>query len=158
MQTTIRNDGFTLLEVLVAMVVFTLGVLALFAMQVGAIKGNSQASNITRATTVALDQIEQVLSWDSNAVNANLADTNIVFAGAGADGANITADGTRIVGNNPATAGYDGSGVYTVYWDGTPVMDPVNVAQQVGIRIEVHVVWLDGTRQRQLTMNVIKNS
>jgi type IV pilus modification protein PilV len=141
------KEGFTLLEVLVAMVVFTLGVLALFAMQIGAIKGNSQANSITTASTLAHDQIERIISWDSSAVANNLIDTNTVFSGAGADGADITAD------NSVVPNGYEN---YTVYWDGTAIMDPGNITQQIGYRVEIHVVWFDGTRQRQMTMNLIK--
>lgn len=54
-----HNDGFTLMEVLVAMVVLTLGLLGLSNFTIGVIKGNSYSKNVTTATVVAQQQIEQ---------------------------------------------------------------------------------------------------
>lgn len=59
-----KNNGFSLIEVLVAIAVFSIGILAVAAMQVSAIKTNASAGNATRAIEIASDQIEQLLMTD----------------------------------------------------------------------------------------------
>lgn len=54
-----RQTGFTLIEVLIALFVFSVGILGVGAMQLNSIKGNSHARRISEATNVAADQIEQ---------------------------------------------------------------------------------------------------
>jgi len=53
-----QSSGFTLIEVLIAMFVFSIGILGMGAMQVRAIQGNSHARQISEATNIAADQIE----------------------------------------------------------------------------------------------------
>ena len=52
------NQGFTLLEVVIALAVVSFGILSLMAMQVGTIKGNAFANTMTRATYTGSDVIE----------------------------------------------------------------------------------------------------
>lgn len=59
MQSIRSSDGFTLMEVLVAMVLLTVGLLGVANLTVGIIKGNSYSKNVTSATVVAQQQIEQ---------------------------------------------------------------------------------------------------
>ncbi|MCI5125050.1 MAG: prepilin-type N-terminal cleavage/methylation domain-containing protein [Candidatus Electrothrix sp. AR5] len=58
----IRQDGFTLIETMVAMVVFTIGILGLFGMQSSAIKENLLANSITSGSAWAMDRVEQLLN------------------------------------------------------------------------------------------------
>ena len=55
MQTNVK--GFTLIEVLIGMVIFSVGILAVAALQVSSTKGNSSARRITEATALAESQI-----------------------------------------------------------------------------------------------------
>ena len=57
----IGEGGFTLLEVIVAVSILTFGLLAVASMQLTAIHGNYNASNITEATTVAQDRLEDLI-------------------------------------------------------------------------------------------------
>ena len=57
----IGGGGFTLLEVIVAISILTFGLLAVASMQMTAIRGNYNASNITEATTVAQDRLEDLM-------------------------------------------------------------------------------------------------
>ena len=61
---TIRLDeaGFTLIEALVAMVVLTIGVFALYSMQVVSIRGNSLGNSISTATNISSQQVEDLIS------------------------------------------------------------------------------------------------
>ncbi|MEA3437533.1 MAG: prepilin-type N-terminal cleavage/methylation domain-containing protein [Thermodesulfobacteriota bacterium] len=63
------EGGFTLLEVIVAISILTFGLLAVASMQLTAIRGNYNASNITGGTTVAQDRLELFLLQPYNTVD-----------------------------------------------------------------------------------------
>ena len=54
--------GFTLIEVLIAMAIFAIGILAVTSMQIRSINQNASARIQTEATTLAVDWMEQLLS------------------------------------------------------------------------------------------------
>ena len=56
-----NNKGFTFVETLVALMVFTIGILALNKMQLISIWGNSNASGITTTSNWAGDRIELII-------------------------------------------------------------------------------------------------
>ena len=56
-----NQKGFTLLEVIVAISILTIGLLAVASMQVSAIRGNASAYGITEGTSLASDQIEKLM-------------------------------------------------------------------------------------------------
>jgi type IV pilus assembly protein PilV len=56
------DKGFTLIEVLIAITVLTIGILAVSTMQVSSIWGNAFASRQTVGTTIALDRMEKLMS------------------------------------------------------------------------------------------------
>ena len=56
----LKEKGFTLIEMIIALFILAIGILGLLNMQVAAINGNLSASQMTIATTLAQDQIEQL--------------------------------------------------------------------------------------------------
>jgi type IV pilus assembly protein PilV len=66
--------GFTLIEILIAITIFAIGILAVGSMQVAAIKGNSIANDLTEATTLAQDRMEKLIGLPYT--DADLLDTN----------------------------------------------------------------------------------
>ena len=56
------EKGFTIIEVIIAISVLTVGILAVSSMQVSAIRGNAFASRQTEGTTIALDRLEKLMS------------------------------------------------------------------------------------------------
>jgi type IV pilus modification protein PilV len=54
--------GFTLIEVLIAMAIFAIGILAVTSMQMHSINQNASARMQTEATTLAVDWMERLLS------------------------------------------------------------------------------------------------
>ena len=74
MSMNLKEKGFTLIELMIAMIVLGIGILALIEMQVAAMSGNSSANQMTIATTLAQDQIERLKGLSF--FDAALTDTN----------------------------------------------------------------------------------
>lgn len=150
-----NNQGFTLIEVMIAIMVLVIGLLGAGAMQLSSTQGNANASNMTEATNLAMEQIENILSWDATDARLdNLDDKNYSRIGIlGAIGPGNNQIG--VITTDPA----DNLAVfedYTVYWDGTPMMDPGNPALQVGIDLQIYVVWNERGRLKTVAMNIVK--
>ncbi len=57
-----NQKGFSLLEVLIAISIFAVGLLALAQMQITSIQGNAFSGRTTDATTLAQDRLEQLMA------------------------------------------------------------------------------------------------
>jgi type IV pilus assembly protein PilV len=58
----VREGGFTLLEVIVAISILTFGLLAVASMQSAAIRGNQLGYRVTEGSTLAQDRLEFLIS------------------------------------------------------------------------------------------------
>jgi len=58
--------GFTLIEVLIAIVILTVGLLAVGTMQISAIRGNFMGGNTSIALSLASEKMEDLLNSDFN--------------------------------------------------------------------------------------------
>ena len=89
------NQGFTLIEVLMAMVIFAIGILSVAAMQTNATRGNIAANKSTRGFTWCSDRMETLMRLpytDPNLVGAP--DPGVDYAPAqDADGVDNNYDG-----------------------------------------------------------------
>lgn len=92
-----REGGFTLIEVLVALTIFAIGLLALAGMQVTGIKGNSRAQSVTAKVALADGVVEEILarSGDDAIFSIGVATnydpwTSVALAGAGTCEADVT--------------------------------------------------------------------
>jgi len=138
-----NQKGFTLLEVIVAISILTIGLLAVASMQVSAIRGNASAYGITEATSWASDQIEKliVLPYD----HADLQDTD----GDGASGLENASEATDDNPNPPPT-----HGKYKVYWN-LAVDDTADGTKTVN----VIVTWTDHGIQKRISIrNIIPST
>jgi type IV pilus modification protein PilV len=140
-----QQNGFTLIEVMVALVVFVIGILGCYKMQVSFSSSSSRANNVAVASTWAQYLAEDLLAREYQDNNSTRTDALLLDRTgdgfAGVDARTVpTADGVRYVGNdgsfNAAPAGTD---LYTVYWD---IVDnrPLNNVKQ----IRIHVVRNNG--------------
>ena len=67
-----RNEqGFTLIEVVIAMGLLTFGLLAVASLQIGAIQGNSFAARTTEGVTWAQDKMEDLLALSYDDLDDN---------------------------------------------------------------------------------------
>jgi prepilin-type N-terminal cleavage/methylation domain-containing protein len=56
------SRGFSLIEVMIAMAIFAVGMLGVFSMQISSINGNATARRVTQDVTWAMDKTEQLLA------------------------------------------------------------------------------------------------
>jgi type IV pilus assembly protein PilV len=136
------NRGFTLLEVIIAVSVLTIGILAMGVLQTSSVRLNSNAKGITEASAWATDTMEDIMA---------LAFTDAAIATARSYS---TADNNKILySNHPAIAqGY--TIVYTVLNNGPAVGGTATYKT-----ITVTVTWRNlGTSgaQRSVSLNFIK--
>jgi len=61
-----KEAGFTLIEVLIAITIFAVGLLAVAAMQNSAILMNSNAGKLTNLSTLGMDKIEELSALSYN--------------------------------------------------------------------------------------------
>ncbi len=55
-----KDNGFTLIEVLIAIIILSVGLLGMAALTVGIIQGNKFSNDLTTATTLAQDEMEDI--------------------------------------------------------------------------------------------------
>ncbi len=86
MNLLVKTKGFTLIEVLVALVILSFSLLALAGLMVTTTKNNSFGSNMTEAATFAQDKLEELraIKWE------NLIDGNNTDQQGGSTGINYT--------------------------------------------------------------------
>lgn len=100
----LRNErGFTLLEVIMAVSILTIGLLAVASMQISAMRGNSMSMTYTESTEKAQDRIEKLLIRD-------LDDALLL------DNTNDSVDGLNDTGVN-ADLSDTSNPKYDVYWN-----------------------------------------
>jgi type IV pilus assembly protein PilV len=74
-----NEKGFSLLEVLISIVVLSIGLLGVANMQVVAIRINDNANRLTQATTITQDKVEELMALPFDTLTSN-EDTNEGYA------------------------------------------------------------------------------
>ena len=64
-------SGFTLIEVMIALVIFSFGILGLYAMQISSVNGNAAARKRTEAVSWAANQMEILLETPYASIGNN---------------------------------------------------------------------------------------
>ena len=155
--------GFSLIEVLLGISVFMVGMLGVTALNISSLKSNTFSGNLSEASLLAATKIEELMAQDFDDV-AFLSDVDD-------DGNRITPrdpddDGIDNFGNNfglddtGADADYEDSdvgkvGMFTVYWN-VAENEPISVSPQRTKRINVIVEWKVKDEPRRISMDVIR--
>lgn len=141
------QDGFTLIEVIVSIILFVIGILGLMALQVFAVKGAYLGNRTTEAVELANSMVNTMQAIPYNSTNpAIFAPGAHPQTGEGClqcpSSCLVTAQGTC------------GSG-YNISWN----VAQLSMGTGAGIndlRITVTVSWVDGTLTRSVTMYTSK--
>ncbi len=105
-----KQAGFTLIETLMAMAIFTIGILALFGMQSAAITENVVANKITTGSTWAAERVERLISIPYN--HAKMSDKDGDKCAGLDDHTESTADGFEKGSSFASDPPY-----YNIYWN-----------------------------------------
>jgi type IV pilus assembly protein PilV len=138
------ESGLTLLEVLVAMAIFAIGLLGVVALQTTAMQGNATSIKMTRAVQLAGEQIESLLTLDYD--NGLLVDTS----GNGEGDLNAHAAGSADHSRLGVRAGEVGP-TYDIFWNTADDMFMTNTKT-----IRVIVAWQEEGRTKRVSMDHIK--
>ena len=76
---TVGQRGFTLLELLIAITLLAIGLLAVASMQGTAIGSNGIANKNTTLSTLAQETLEDIVSWSRDDVRLRTAAANVVY-------------------------------------------------------------------------------
>jgi prepilin-type N-terminal cleavage/methylation domain-containing protein len=106
--------GFTLLEVLIAILIFTIGMLGTLTLTAGVVRGNFFSRNVTSATTIAQKTIEGAQRAGYAGVSAYVSDSTKVPASISVGGVSFSQ--TAAVANGAPAAGLKSVAV-TVSWN-----------------------------------------
>jgi len=149
------EQGFTLLEVIIAVSVLTIGILAVASMQISAIIGNASAGGVTEALAVCQDRLEELIGLPLD--HGDLSDSN----GDGNTGLNVpTPAQVRAGGDALLPAGGAnqpdhnsrvslGKRDYYVYWNANP-------GASGSIDVSVVVAWHGRRTMHRTTLHYIK--
>lgn len=75
----ISQQGFSLVELLVAISILSIALLAVAGMQVVALNANSLANGLTVASSLAQAAMEDIMSWDPNGGAFNASVSNVSY-------------------------------------------------------------------------------
>lgn len=125
-----KQNGFSLIEVMISILVLSFGLLGVAAMQVTSIKVNSIANKVTSASTILQDRVETLMALPFN--HADLTDA--------------TEAGLCETHTDPNPP--DG---YTVEWcvDDDPGGDEKT--------IDLRAIWLQSDKQKEFTLSFIRS-
>ena len=135
-----NERGFSIIEVMIAISILSIGILALASMQVAAMRGNSFAGGVTEGSTWALDQIEKLMSlpW----TDASLLDADLDGAG-GLDNIGFDSDpGTQADADFRVT-----QGKFSIHWNVAN-----NVVTDNTRTVNVIVAWTDHDVQKSVSI------
>ena len=134
---TAKEDGFSLIEVMVAIVILTVGLLSLAQMMVVSTHSNTLSGRMTSCSALAKEQLERLKAAPFYTVPASLTRNPALTSGGDVD-ATITGYSQLY---NPQGLPSVGSGLYEVRWEITDVLSPLPLEM---IRIDVHCLPAGG--------------
>ncbi len=148
------SKGFTLLEVLIALAIFAIGILGVAKMQLSGISGNASSRGWTEAATIGQQQMEMLMSLPYN--DPLLLDTQNDGTSQDADNDGIDDDGGNFGLDEIAAPDQSATvdTVYNLFWN-IAVDEPVTDTK----KIRLIVRWRSsGFATKELVFDTIKVS
>lgn len=71
--------GFSIIELMIALTIFAIGLLATASMQITAIKGNAGAQKRTTINAAAAGVMEEILTWESNDARLQVTNPDVAY-------------------------------------------------------------------------------
>jgi prepilin-type N-terminal cleavage/methylation domain-containing protein len=150
-----KQEGYTLVEVLIALGILGFGLLAVATMQVTAVKTNARASYLSHGTTLAQAKAEELMNLPYSGLN----DTT----GNGTDegqgfGLNDTVDPAGECTNDPLSDGFwpdpwDCTASYRLFWN-VAVDEPVAESKTV----RVIVIWTERGKNKRVSLDFVQTN
>jgi type IV pilus assembly protein PilV len=177
------SRGFSLIEVLLGISIFMIGMLGVTALNISSLKSNTFSGNLSEATLIGATKIEELMAQDFDDPTSELFDEDndgnchdtpahscapLPFVNQdGADDDSIDNSGNNFgLDDTGADADYEESslgknGIYTVYWnvaENEPIsIDPDNAEGDQRTKIiNVIVEWHIKDKPRRISMDVIR--
>ncbi len=147
----LQEEGYTLVEILIAIAILAFGLLAVATMQVTAIKTNAIASGISQGLTLGQNKVEELMNLAYSALN----DTDLDGTDEDADDDGIDDDGGNFGLNDTGndSDNEEQNGRYTIYWN-VAVNEPVISSKT----IRVIVTWTEKGRNKRIKLDFVKTS
>lgn len=155
-----QQEGYSLVEVLIAITVLAFGLMAVATMQVTAIKTNATASGISQGLTLAQTKVEELMNlsydhsdlWDDGGGINNGTGQDLDDDGVDDDGDNFGLDDTVDGGGNIIADRSDLSDPrYKIYWN-IAVDEPINNVKTIRVIVE----WEDRQVAKRATVDYMK--
>ena len=142
------ENGFTLVEVLVAMLIFAFGILAVINMQYVATQTNTRSRHVTEGMLVAQNRVEQLMALPYD-------QTTLEDDGAGDDlNTGVDPQSGKTIDEELADADHQESPAQPYYRVGWNVRDDWPYAETKTIRVIVK--WVDLQTKHSFTIDTIK--
>ena len=175
------SSGFSLLEVLLGISVFMIGMLGVTALNISSLKSNTYSGNLSEATIVAASKLEELMDKDfADANGIFLTDLDCDgsgqdcspyinqdanFDGVDDDGGNFGLDDVSCPSGSINDADYCDTVIknnitYNVYWnvaENEPISIDPALGEQSSKMITVIVEWLVKDEPRRISMSTIRH-
>jgi len=147
----LQEEGYTLVEILIAIAILAFGLLAVATMQVTAIKTNAIARGISQGLTLGQTKVEELMNLAYSALN----DTDLDGTDEDADDDGIDDDGGNFGLNDTGndSDNEEQNGRYTIYWN-VAVNEPVISSKT----IRVIVTWTEKGRNKRIKLDFVKTN
>ena len=143
--------GFSMIEMLIAVVILAVGLLGLAELQITATKANAHSESILAASAIAQEVIEDITSWESGDARLN-AETGFENTD------NHLSTNNAVWDSSPVTI--EGGGTYNVTYDVVTRFHVVTDLSQVIVTVSSASAVMNvlGNRVRTVTATTIKRS
>jgi prepilin-type N-terminal cleavage/methylation domain-containing protein len=148
----LKQEGYTLVEILIAIAILAFGLMAVATMQITAIKTNAVASGISQGLTLGQAKVEELMNLSYSALSdtdLDGTDEDVDDDGVDDDGGNFGLNDTGDDSDNEEPP----NGRYTIYWN-VAVDEPV-----IGSKtIRVIVTWTEKGRSKRIALDFVKTN